>query len=52
MVGLLLILLNVSYSQLPDSNQEIILKDFIPSGSIEALIDDYNETYYLIQLDL
>ena len=28
------------------------MKEFIPSGSIESLIDDYKGTYYLVQLDL
>ena len=28
------------------------MKSFVPSGSIEALIDDYNQTYYLVQLEL
>ena len=52
MISLLVILLNFLYSQSPELNQEIILKDFTPSGSIEALIDDYNGDYYLVQLDL
>ena len=56
MVRLLLILssfLSLSYSQSSGLDaEEMIPKQFIPSGSIEALIDDYSGTYYLVQLDL
>ena len=44
--------LTLSYSQSLELDNEIVPKQFVPSGSIEALIDDYNETYYLVQLDL
>ena len=52
MISLLFILLSFSYSQSSDFSEEVIMKEFTPSGSIESLIDDYNGTYYLVQLDL
>ena len=56
MVRLLLILssfFSLSYSQSSELDvEEMIPKKFTPSGSIEAFIDYYSVTYYLVQLDL
>ena len=52
MISLLLILFNFLYSQSSELSQEIIPKYFTLSGSIEALVDDDDAIYYLIQLNL
>ncbi len=52
MTGLLLILLTFSYSQSLNSSEEIVMKEFSLSGSIESLIDNPKGIYYLVQLDL
>ena len=52
MFSLLLILFSFLYSQPSDLSREIPPKYFTPSGSIEALINDYDGIYYLVQLDL
>ena len=52
MINLLLILFSFIFSQSDNISDELIMKPFIPSGSIESLVDDPNGTYQLIQLDL
>ena len=52
MLSIFLILFSFSYAELHVKDSEILKKQFSPSGSIEALIDDYDSTYYLVQLDL
>ena len=52
MFSLLLILFSFLYSHPSDLSREIPPKYFTPSGSIEALINDYDGIYYLVQLDL
>jgi len=49
---ILFILCGLSYSQSSQLDVEVEKKSFIPPGSIEALIDDYTATYFLVQLDL
>ena len=52
MISLLLILLTFSYSESNDTANEVIMKQFASSGSIESLIDDIYGVYNLVQLDL
>jgi len=52
MINLLLILLIFSYSQCSENSNSFEMKEFVPSGAIESLIEDSNGTYYLVQLDL
>ena len=52
MISLLLILLTFSYSESNDTANEVIMKQFASSGSIESLIDDIDGVYNLVQLDL
>ena len=49
---ILFILINTSYTQSLESDVNTEKKFFTPPGSIEALIDDYSGTYFLVQLDL
>ena len=32
--------------------EQLVMRDFKANGAIDALIDDYNENLYLVQLDL
>ena len=52
MIILLSILINFLFAESLDASQEIIMKKFTPSGSIESLINNPDEEYYLVQLDL
>ena len=52
MIILLSILINFLSAESLDASQEIIMKKFTPSGSIESLINNPDEEYYLVQLDL
>ena len=52
MINLLLILIVFGYVQSSDVSNELIMKEFVPSGSIESLVDNPNDFYYLVQLDL
>ena len=52
MINLLLILIVFGYVQSSDVSNELIMKEFVPSGSIESLVDNTNDFYYIVQLDL
>ena len=52
MISLLLILLMLSYSKSSEFSEEIVMKKFNSAGEIEALVEDPQGIYYLIQLDL
>lgn len=43
-----IICLTILYAQ----QEQLVVRDFKTNGAIDALIDDYNENLYLVQLDL
>ena len=45
---IIIILLAIVFTQ----QEKLVMRDFKANGAIDALIDDYNENLYLVQLDL